>query len=96
MIRSFRDEGTEDLFNGKSTAAARRSCPRDVLKRARVKLDRLNQAVELKDVQTPGNNLEQLHGDREGQHSVRINDKYRLCFRWAERGADDVEIVDYH
>jgi toxin HigB-1 len=59
-------------------------------------LDRLNSAVSLQSLSLPGLRLEKLKGDRTGQHSVRINDQYRVCFRWTEAGAEDVEIVDYH
>jgi len=64
---------------------------------AQRKLDQLNQAKELLDLRVPPNNrLEALKGDRRGQHSIRINDQYRVCFRWTEAGPEDVEIVDYH
>ncbi|MBD2309537.1 type II toxin-antitoxin system RelE/ParE family toxin [Chroococcidiopsis sp. FACHB-1243] len=63
----------------------------------RKKLDQLNAAVSLNDLRVPpGNRLEALHGERAGQHSIRINDQYRICFVWLEQGADSVEIVDYH
>jgi proteic killer suppression protein len=68
-----------------------------VLKRATVKLLMLNAAVNLKDLTSPrANRLEKLHGDRTGQHSIRINDQYRICFRWQDGNAYEVEIVDYH
>jgi len=61
------------------------------------KLDQLNQAAGLTDLQAPpGNRLESLRGDRRGQHSIRINDRYRICFQWTPDGPEDVEIVDYH
>jgi len=64
---------------------------------ARRKLDQINQAVRLADLAAPpANRLEALRGDRRGQHSIRINDQYRVCFRWTQRGAEDVEITDYH
>jgi proteic killer suppression protein len=64
---------------------------------ARRKLDMLAAAVTLNDLRSPpGNRLEALRGDRKGQHSIRINDQYRVCFRWTDAGAADVEIVDYH
>jgi proteic killer suppression protein len=64
---------------------------------ARRKLRQLEIAARLEDLRVPpGNRLEALRGDREGQHSIRINDQFRLCFRWTETGAEDVEIVDYH
>ena len=59
-------------------------------------MDRLNSAVSLRSLSLPGLQLEKLRGDRAGQHSIRINDQYRICFRWTDAGAEDVEIVDYH
>ncbi len=95
MIVSFKDEGTEDVFDGRDTKKARKACPRDLWRVARRKLDQINQAAELDDLRVPpGNRLEPLTGDREGQHSIRINDQYRVCFSWAESGAEEVEIVD--
>ncbi|MBO0807955.1 MAG: type II toxin-antitoxin system RelE/ParE family toxin [Actinobacteria bacterium] len=97
MITSFRDKGTEDLFEGCETKHARKSCPSDLMRVARRKLDQLNQAVALADLRAPpSNHLEKLKGEREGQHSIRINDQWRVCFRWTESGAEGVEIVDYH
>lgn len=97
MIASFRDEGAEDVFDGRDTKKARRACPRNLWRVARRKLDQINQAADLEDLRVPpGNRLEPLAGDREGQHSVRINDQYRVCFTWTEQGAEEVEIVDYH
>jgi len=67
------------------------------VQRTRAKLDRLNFAISVDELGfPPGNKLEALHGDREGQHSIRINDRYRICFRWVNGSAEDVEIVDYH
>ena len=63
---------------------------------ARRKLDQLNQAMALGDLRAPSNHLEKLKGEREGQHSIRINDQWRVRFRWTESGAEDVEIADYH
>jgi proteic killer suppression protein len=97
VIASFRDQGTEDLFDGRDTRQARKACPSDLMRAARRKLDQLNQAVVLGDLRAPpGNRLEKLTGEREGQYSIRINDQWRVCFRWAGSGAEDVEIVDYH
>lgn len=97
MIASFKDEGTEDVFDGHDTKKARKKCPQDLAKVARRKLDQINQAVELEDLRVPPNNrLEKLAGERQGQHSIRINDQFRVCFSWTEAGAEDVEIVDYH
>lgn len=97
MITTFRDEGTEDVFDGRDTKRARKRCPPDLVKVARRKLDQINQAVEPHDLRVPPKKrLEKLCGDRQGQHSIRINEQYRLCFRWTDSGAEDVEIVDYH
>jgi proteic killer suppression protein len=97
MIRSFADRGTEDLFYGRSTKAARRVPPTVLWSKAARRLDAIDSAVRLNDLQIPpGNQLEALKGDRRGQHSIRINSQYRICFRWTDAGPDDVEIVDYH
>jgi toxin HigB-1 len=97
VIRSFRDRGTEDIFDGDNTGAARRACPRDVWPAARRKLDQLNRVDRLTDLGIPpGNRLEALAGDRAGQHSIRVNQQYRICFTWREGDAHDVEITDYH
>jgi toxin HigB-1 len=74
-----------------------KSCPSDLVRVGRRKLDQLNQAEVLGDLRAPpSNRLEKLKGEREGQYSIRINDQWRVCFRWTELGAEDVEIVDYH
>lgn len=97
MIRSFANAGTQDIFQGHNTKAARRSCPRNIWSVARRKLDLLHYADMLSDLAAPpGNRLESLGGDRAGQHSIRINDQYRICFRWTPVGPRDVEITDYH
>ena len=93
MIASFRDEETERLWqSGKS-----RRLPADLQRRAFRKLAILNAAVTLNNLTVPpGNQLEALHGDRAGQHSIRVNDQYRVCFVWRDGNAFEVEIVDYH
>ncbi|MBM3461853.1 MAG: plasmid maintenance system killer protein [Armatimonadetes bacterium] len=97
MIQSFADHGTEDVFNGKDTREARQVCPRALRAVARRKLDQLNNAATLQDMRVPpGNHLEALAGDRDGQHSIRINQQYRVCFKWTDDGPTNVEIVDYH
>ena len=97
MIRSFHDQGTEDVFNRRATKAARRTCPERVWRVAQRKLDQLNAVVSLGSLRIPpGNRLEALHGDRQGQHSIRINDQYRICFIWTDEGPERVEITDYH
>jgi proteic killer suppression protein len=97
MILSFKTKETEDIYDGNDSKRARKVCPKDLWKIAQRKLDLLQAAVSLNDLKIPpGNNLEALKGSRKGQHSIRINDQYRICFRWTTRGAEDVEIVDYH
>ena len=97
MIQSFTDAGTEDVFNGENTKAARKICPSSLWKIAARKLDQVDSVTRLSELRIPPNNkLEALAGDRKGQHSIRINDQYRICFVWTETGPDRVEIVDYH
>ncbi len=97
MIRSFGNRGTEDVFHGRNTKAARMTCPRALWAIAARKMDQLDSAEALKDLQAPpGNRLEALAGDRRGRHSMRINDQFRICFRWTASGPEEVEIVDYH
>ena len=96
MIVSFKDRGTEDIFDGEDSKAARRTLPSDLHDRAGRTLDQLSAAVSLNSLSLPGLRLEKLKGDRAAQHSIRINEQYRICFRWTESGAEDVEIVDYH
>ena len=93
MIASFRDKETERLWqSGKS-----RRLPADLQRRTFRKLAILNAALTLENLTVPsGNQLEALRGDRTGQHSIRINDQYRVCFIWRNGNAFDVEIVDYH
>jgi len=96
-IVSFADTGTEDVFEGEDSRKARHACPTMLWHVARRKLDQLNAAVRLSDLRfPPSNHLEALKGDRKGQHSIRINQQYRLCFEWTDNGPASVEIVDYH
>ena len=97
MIRSFADQGTEDVFNGLDSRLGRRACPSSVWRVASRKLDLLDAVARLEDLNVPpGNRLEALSGNRKGQYSIRINDQYRICFVWSEHGPELVEIVDYH
>lgn len=97
MIRSFSDQGTEDLFYGRSSKAARKTLPQRLWPKAALKLDALDSAGRLDDLRIPpGNRLEALRGGRAGQYSIRVNDQYRICFRWTEAGPELVEVVDYH
>lgn len=93
MICSFKDTLSEATFGGKLV----KDFSVDLFKRARNKLLILNAAATLNDLKSPpGNHLEALTGDRIGKHSIRINDQWRICFRWTKAGPEDVEIVDYH
>jgi proteic killer suppression protein len=93
MIRSFRDKKVAEIAAGRSP----KGFPTDLLRAARQKLFYLDSASSLKDLLAPpGNRLEALKGNRAGQHSIRINGQWRICFVWSDGGADDVEIVDYH
>jgi proteic killer suppression protein len=97
VIRSFADQGTEDVFDGVSSKEARSVCPTGLWAVARRKLTQINRVRELAELAVPpGNRLERLRGDRAGQYSIRINDQYRVCFYWKENDADEVEITDYH
>lgn len=97
MIITYKYQGVKDIFNGDDTKYARRVCPQTLWKIARRKLDQLDFAASLNDLRSPPKNrLEALKGSREGQHSIRINDQYRICFIWSNDGVKDVEIVDYH
>jgi len=92
VIQSFRCRRTERLFAGEDVREFRA-----FRRQAERKLAMLDAAAALGDLTAPpGNRLETLAGDRAGQHSVRVNDQWRICFRWAARGPEDVEIVDYH
>lgn len=93
MIRSFRDRDTEAIFNGQFV----RRIPKQIALVAARKLNQLHAAGNLDDLRIPpGNRLEALKGDRLGQHSIRVNDQWRICFHWTEAGPEAVEIVDYH
>lgn len=96
MILSFGDPSTEDLYHGRQTARARRY-PANIIPAALRKLDMLARAHALIDLRAlPGNRLEALKRDREGFYSIRINDQYRVVFRWQGHDASEVSIVDYH
>lgn len=97
MIVSFKNVGADDIFNGRNTKDARKACPRSLWKVAARKLDQLDSVVALEELKVPpGNRLEALSGDRQGEYSIRINDQYRVCFKWSEAGPFEVEITDYH
>ena len=96
MIGSFKDQGTEDIFDGANSKKARATLPQDLMAIARRKLSQLQAARTLDDLRLPGNHLEALKSDRAGQRSIRINDKYRVCFIPDGSNFQNVEIVDYH
>ena len=97
MIQSFKNSGSEDVFNGRNSRDARRLLPRQLWDVAARKLDQIDAAARLDDLRVPpGNRLEALAADRLGQYSIRINDQYRICFKWSDSGAEAIEIVDYH
>ncbi len=94
MIASYRDKRTRDFASGKRVKGFS-----GIERAARLKLDRLEAALELRDLAAlPGNRLEALKGDRKGQYSIRINDQWRICFEWpgGAPGPSNVEIIDYH
>ena len=93
MIRTFRDRDTKAVFHGEFVE----KLDRRMQQRAREKLKYLDSAVDLRDLMIPpSNQLESLKGDRQGQHSIRVNKQWRVCFKWKDGDAFDVEIVDYH
>ena len=93
MIRSFKCKETEKIFK----RIYSKKFPNDIQRSALKKLRMINRAQKIQDLRMPpGNRLEELRGDRKGQHSIRINDQWRICFKWHENDAFNVEIVDYH
>ena len=97
VIADFHDKFTEDIFDGKNNKNTQKRLPSHLHRIAKRKLDMINTAAALKDLRIPpSNRLEKLHGDRSHQHSIRINDQYRVVFTWINGEASQVEIVDYH
>lgn len=97
MIQSFKDKATEDIFNGLASRQARKACPQSLWRVAGRKLDQLDSVSNLDELKVPpGNRLEPLLGDRVDEYSIRINQQYRICFKWTDSGPLDVEITDYH
>jgi proteic killer suppression protein len=93
MIQSFKDRATEEVFRGK----APKGFPADLFKAARRRLAQLHAATSIEDLRTPpGNRLHSLSGDRAGQWTVRVNDQFRICFKWGDEGPEEVEFTDYH
>ena len=96
-IRNFYNKATEDINYGLASKVALKLLPQELHRKAQIKLARLSAATSIQDLrELRGNRLEALQGDRKGQYSIRINDQYRICFRWEQVYASDVEIVDYH
>jgi proteic killer suppression protein len=96
-IRNFKNKETMDINYGKRTKDALRILPENLHKKAQVKLARLGAAISVRDLQEiRGNRFEVLKGNRKGQYSIRINDQYRICFKWKNEDAMEVEITDYH
>lgn len=96
-IRNFKNKGTEDINYGKASKGAFPILPKELHRKAQIKLARLGAVISMQDLQEiRGNRFEKLKGDRKGQYSVRINDQYRICFKWEKGNAVAVEIVDYH
>ena len=97
MIINFKDRATEDIFNGIANKAAMKACPKKLWRIAVRKLDQLDSVSSMDELRIPpGNKLEALSGKRKRQFSIRINDQFRICFKWTETGPVDVEITDYH
>jgi toxin HigB-1 len=93
----LKNQAAEDILNGVTTKDSLRVCPKNLWKIAARKLDQLDSVAFLNELRIPpGNHLEELARERKGQHSIRINDRYRVCFKWTEAGPIDVEITDYH
>lgn len=96
-IRNFKTKGTEDINYGRVTKDSFRTLPKGLHRKAQIKLARLGAVTSMQDLQEiQGNRFEKLKGDRKGQYSIRINNQYRICFKWEKENASDVEIVDYH
>ena len=97
MIVSFKDQATEDIFNGVNSKAARKTCPQTLWRITSRKLDQLDSVQQLEELKVPpGNRLEKLSGNRKAEHSIRINEQYRICFIWGKSGPINVEVTDYH
>jgi proteic killer suppression protein len=96
-IRNFKNKETEDINYGRGTKETFRILPKELHRKAQIKLARLGAVTSMHDLQEiRGNRFEKLKRERKGQYSIRINDQYRICFKWENENAVDVEIVDYH
>jgi proteic killer suppression protein len=96
-ILTFKNKATQDINYGRISKESLKLLPRKLHRKAQIKLARVGAATSLQDLlEIRGNRLEALKGDRKGQHSIRINNQYRVCFTWERENASDVEIIDYH
>ena len=96
-IRGFKNKGIEDINYGRTSKEANRVLPKELHRKAQIKLARLGAVTSMRDLQEiRGNRFERLKGDRKGQCSIRINNQYRICFKWENKNVLEVEIVDYH
>ncbi len=96
-IRSFKNKGTEDINYGRASKGTLKILPKELHRKVQIKLARLGAVTSMQDLQEiRGNRFEKLKGERKGQYSLRINAQYRICFKWENENALDVEIVDYH
>jgi proteic killer suppression protein len=97
VIESFKDQATEDIFNGVNSKAARKACPQALWRITSRKLDQIDSVRQMEELKVPpGNRLEKLTGNRKDEYSIRINEQYRICFMWGSTGPYDVEVTDYH
>lgn len=97
MIVSFKDQATEDIFNGINSKNTRKACPQVLWRIASRKLDQLDSVQLLEELRvSPSNRLEALSGSRIGEFSIRVNKQFRVCFKWGNSGPYDVEVTDYH
>jgi proteic killer suppression protein len=97
VIETFKSTGSEDIFDGIVSQAARKCCPQSIWPVARRKLDQINRIRNIAELKVPpGNHLERLKGEHENRYSIRVNQQYRICFIWEDGHAYEVEITDYH
>jgi proteic killer suppression protein len=96
-IKNFRNKGTEDINYGRVSKDSLKILPKELHRKAQIKMARLGAVTSIQDLkEVRGNRFEVLKGDRKGQCSIRINNQYRICFRWEKENSLDVEIIDYH
>jgi len=97
MPKLFKNDGTEDIYRGNPSKKARRACPQELWGKAQIRMDSIIESSSIHEVgQTPGLRLRELSGNRSDQYRAELNDQYRICFIWTDKGARCIEIVDYH